>query len=126
MKDKNKIPTTTPWGKPNETTVLAPGIVHFDTPSHGGIWLDQEQNAKVPMHVKRRTFLKNGIKGWYEEDEDMGRLRPTFPEIFRTRETGTKTEPINAVLKDSIPLSDKDVESLLNEFSNGIVFKLLS
>ena len=86
MKNKDKIPTTTPWGKPNVTTVLAPGIVHYDTPSHGGVWLDKEQNAKVPMKVKRLTFLQNGISGWYEEDEDLARLAAVFPEIFGYRE----------------------------------------
>jgi hypothetical protein len=67
---KENIPTTTPWGEPQTTEILAPGIVLFTTASHGGIWLSPERNAQVPMKLKRSTFCQNGLRGWYEEDCD--------------------------------------------------------
>lgn len=64
------IPTDTPWGEPDEVTEIAPGIIRFDTPGHGGLWLAPEVNATVPMNIKDNSFCGNGHLGWYEEDCD--------------------------------------------------------
>lgn len=66
MRKKDQIPKTTPWGKPQTVEIIAPGIVEYTTASHGGIWLSPERNAQVPMRLKKRSFLGNGLRGWYD------------------------------------------------------------
>lgn len=55
--------TSSPWGRVQSETVYGPGIVSVSTASHGGVKLDRERNALVP--VKHRAG-----DGWYEEDCD--------------------------------------------------------
>jgi hypothetical protein len=74
----DSIPKTTPWGEPQTTEILAPGIVLFTTASHGGIWLSPERNAQVPLKLKRGSFCGNGLAGWYEEDCDAAIVYQVF------------------------------------------------
>jgi hypothetical protein len=94
MKKQHNIPKTTPWGKPQTVKIIAPGIVEFTTASHGGIWLSPERNAQVPMRLKKRSFMGNGLAGWYEEDQDTGIVRGVFPECF----TGTDNDSDDGLL----------------------------
>lgn len=73
---------TTPWGFADRQTELAPGIISYSTPSHGGIQLSPELNAKVPAHIKAATFNKLGEQGWYEEDVDWAIVAHFFPDAF--------------------------------------------
>jgi hypothetical protein len=68
-----RVGSFTPWGRADFAEVLAPGIVTVGTPSHGGIHLDPEQNARVHP-VWRAT------DGWYEEDCESYIVLATFPE----------------------------------------------
>lgn len=65
----SKLPKTTPWGEPQTTKVLAPGIILISTACHGGIWLNPERNAQVPSLLKENC-LEQANDGWYEEDCD--------------------------------------------------------
>jgi hypothetical protein len=56
----------TPWGQADKQTKLAEGIIDCSTPSHGGIWLSPERQAKIPTGT--RNFL-NSLE-WWEEDCD--------------------------------------------------------
>ena len=57
----------TPWGKINSYHKIADGVIIIDTPGHGGLWLSEEQAAKLPDD-KYKSFT--GSKQWAEEDED--------------------------------------------------------
>lgn len=65
---KHPCPTETPWGQPQHTKELAPGIWHISTMSHGGIWLSPERRAAMPPDMDKITWL--GSDEWYEEDCD--------------------------------------------------------
>ena len=72
---------STPWGQAETVTEIAPGIYAITTASHGGIYLDDDRNAIVPLAVREGTFQSRdvpghgriggqGVYGWYEEDCD--------------------------------------------------------
>jgi len=82
MSNNNVIPFATPWGAPEEIKQIAPGIIWYETPSHGGFWLSPERNAQVPLRDRQESFCQNGMLGWYEEDCDAEIVRRTFPEIL--------------------------------------------
>lgn len=76
------IPTYTPWGTPYPPNKLGEGVYAFETPSHGGIWLDAERNAQVPAEWRAASFDRQGQAGWYEEDCDWAFVALTFPHLF--------------------------------------------
>ncbi|HEU0197082.1 MAG TPA: hypothetical protein VFQ88_07740 [Nevskiaceae bacterium] len=71
--------TSTPWGPPQQTRIIARGIVSVSTASHGGIHLDANLNAKVPTDLR-------SARAWYEEDSEWACVVATFPEHFSDRE----------------------------------------
>lgn len=74
-------PAYTPWGQPQSTRQIVPGIVRFDTASHGGYWVDagrwRDFCARFPA-VK----LYAGPQ-WFEEDEDWAWVVMAWPEVFK-------------------------------------------
>lgn len=59
----------TPWGYSDFRRVLAPGIIEYCTPSHGGIWLsDHRQQQLLNKGLTIKNFLKS--EEWWEEDCD--------------------------------------------------------
>ncbi len=105
----------TPWGMSDSQTTLAPGIISYSTPSHGGIYLDEEHNQKMPEGMRNES-------GWYEEDCEWAKVTFIFPNAFKPEHvqraihtlknwlphryeatTGTKLDPSeSAVLRDEI------------------------
>lgn len=83
--DESQMPAKTPWGKPQHVQTIAPGIILVSTSTHGGFWLSPEQNKKIPEVLKKNTFGQNGLKGWYEEDEDAAIVRQAFPQYFGSK-----------------------------------------
>lgn len=77
------IPRSTPWGYPDGSTIIASGIVRFDTASHGGIWLRMDRNAQVPEKYRQASFGKQGLNGWYEEDCDWCIVALVFEKEWR-------------------------------------------
>jgi hypothetical protein len=73
---------STPWGQSDDAgETIAPGIVWYDTASHGGIHLSPERHAAVRKRFPGfTTFGGNGP--WYEEDCDWAVVVFTFPEHF--------------------------------------------
>lgn len=79
----------TPWGRPDSTTIIAPGIIEYSTPSHGGIYLDASRVAQLPPGIAGcRTFAggdrDNGL--FLEEDLDSVLAMLAFPEFFTPRD----------------------------------------
>ena len=66
METKFRKNMKTPWGKISWHHKITDGVIIVGTPSHGGIWLSEEQAAKLPVHYKSYT----GSKHFHEEDED--------------------------------------------------------
>lgn len=128
---KHSIPKTTPWGEPQTTEILAPGIVLFSTASHGGIWLSPERNKQVPMRIKRRTFMGNGLRGWYEEDCDAEIVYRFFN--FGLAPRCYPPEPVNRLAEITAKLSqqpqklrtDEELLEFLNAHANGIKFTMV-
>jgi hypothetical protein len=73
-------PTSTPWGHPDTITEIAPGIIRYDTPSHGGYWLSDARIAAMPKPL--RDFKPFAGRNWYEEDCDWAIVALAFPQHF--------------------------------------------
>lgn len=59
----------TPWGWSDSEEVLIPGVMTFyGTPSHGGVFVKPEANAKIPEDIRDAAVYGGGNDGWYEED----------------------------------------------------------
>lgn len=76
---KHPCPTSTPWGRPEYTKELAPGIWHISTMSHGGIWLSPERRQAMPPDMDHITWLASDE--WFEEDCDAAWPIIMFPEV---------------------------------------------
>ena len=70
----------TPWGKPDSSEEIAPGIVRHDTPSHGGYYVAPERVAEMPEPL--RDFKPFAGPNWYEEDCDWCIVALAFPQLF--------------------------------------------
>lgn len=69
----------TPWGYSDFETVIVDGVVLYETPSHGGIRLSKERQAKLPKDARKHN-------GWYEEDCDAAiPLLVFFEEVKQVR-----------------------------------------
>jgi hypothetical protein len=55
---------------------LAPGIISYSTPGHGGIHVEEKLNLKVHPKLRNR-------EGWYEEDCEWAKVAFTFPYAFK-------------------------------------------
>lgn len=87
-----------PWGRIDDATELAPGIVSVSTGSHGGIHLDAERNAMVPMIWQYLTHGTLGVHGWYEEDCDWSMVALTYPALFSADQCHAARATFNAWL----------------------------
>lgn len=83
--DREVQSVPTPWGFADRKDEVAPGIVFYSTPSHGGFWLSDERMAEMPEYMAGETFGENGPH-WYEEDCDWALVAVVFnaqyPEAF--------------------------------------------
>lgn len=73
-------PVQTPWGLPDTAREIAPGIVFYSTPSHGGYWLSPARVAAMPKPL--RDFQPFAGANWYEEDADWAIVALAFPQFF--------------------------------------------
>ena len=73
-------PASTPWGHPDIVTEIAPGIVFYSTPSHGGYWLSPARVAAMPKPL--RDFQPFAGPNFYEEDADWAIVALAFPQFF--------------------------------------------
>jgi hypothetical protein len=78
-------PLTTPWGHPDTVKEIAPGIIRYDTPSHGGYWLSPERLATMPKCLQEFIPFggpQTGPGRWFEEDCDWSVVCLAFPQFF--------------------------------------------
>ncbi len=82
--EKAKPVVHTPWGRPDFTREIAPGIVRYDTPSHGGFYVSPERVAEMPKSLRDfQPFTKTSGPGrWFEEDIDWTIVALAFPQFF--------------------------------------------
>jgi len=73
-------PVSTPWGIPDDSHTIAPGIVSYHTPSHGGIWLSPDR--LIEFMAKFPHYAPFAGAPWFEEDEDCGAVVLAFPDHF--------------------------------------------
>lgn len=66
---------STPWGTAQVSRRYAEGITFHSTAGHGGFHLDEAANAHV------HPFYRNA-GGWYEEDNQWGKVAVSFPHLF--------------------------------------------
>lgn len=65
----------TPWGDAQHEVIYGPGVVFYETASHGGFKLDKDANRKIPVPLRRND-------SWYEEDCEALKVMYTFPSLF--------------------------------------------
>lgn len=70
----------TPWGLADHVREIAPGIVRYDTPSHGGYYVSPERVLTMPKPL--REFEPWAGPNWYEEDCDWAVVALAFPQFF--------------------------------------------
>jgi len=69
------VKRSTPWGTSETARTYGPGIIRYETPSHGGYILGKRRNAEIDS----RWSIEEGI---YEEDCDWSIVALTFPQYF--------------------------------------------
>jgi uncharacterized protein DUF7007 len=77
--------TTTPWGISDYSEQIAPGIMRYGTPRHGGIHLSAKRQAEMPTTLlgsDNAYFARLLQVGWYEEDCEWARVALAFPQFF--------------------------------------------
>lgn len=78
----------TPWGKADETTVIADGIVFYETPSHGGFHVRKDLLDKIDPRA--RAYAAKWSHGfgeqWFEEDCAASAVVIAFPQHFNCLE----------------------------------------
>ena len=70
----------TPWGQADNKRIIAPGIIDYSTPGHGGIKLTAALAAKVSRAFP--TFETFAGGPWYEEDCDWAFVAVVFPQYW--------------------------------------------
>jgi hypothetical protein len=70
----------TPWGPSQTSREIAPGIVRYDTASHGGYYVSPARVASMPKPL--RDFQPWAGPNWYEEDCDWCIVTLAFPQFF--------------------------------------------
>lgn len=83
----------TPWDFADHKDEIAPGIVFYSTPGHGGFWLSDERMAQVAPELREATFVgrqPGWERGrWYEEDCDAAIVIVTFPDYFTAQQVSS-------------------------------------
>ena len=79
MQQTIPMPAHTPWGKPDEITPLADGIVWYSTPSHGGFWLSPKRMKEMRIELEAMSYTGNQ---WFEEDVSWAAVALQWPELF--------------------------------------------
>ena len=77
-------PLHTPWGRSQSRSEIAPGIVHHETGSHGGMFVSDELLAQIPAPWRAYAAKWTGSENWFEEDVAWAAVAVTFPQHFPT------------------------------------------
>lgn len=85
--ERTPRPTYSPWGSPQDTKEIAPGIWSVSTSSHGGFILSRERVDAMPRELREQNFLGPNSIG-YEEDESWHLVVLAFPDEFDAKMRG--------------------------------------
>jgi hypothetical protein len=86
--------TNTPWGKSDYSSPLAPGIISYGTPSHGGIHVSPTKNILIPEYMRNKD-------GWYEEDCEWAKVATVFPDLFSPKDRDLAKNTLKSWLPDA-------------------------
>lgn len=81
------VPVRSPWGKVQETSVYADGIVFVSTASHGGFKLSRTRQSQMPKALRSEG-------GWYEEDCEAALVVVGLPNYFTNEQLVRATESV--------------------------------
>jgi hypothetical protein len=70
----------TPWGMSENAEQIVEGITWYDTPSHGGFYVEEHLNKFIKKYYP--SFTPFAGEGWYEEDCDCALVIKCFPQYF--------------------------------------------
>lgn len=100
--------TMTPWGRSQDQYNLAPGLIWYSTPGHGGLFVSKSLADKKLSPSARHHGIKYGSGYWYEED--CGYTIPFYenPEwsvLFKEKSGGSSEtkEELKKVIEKWIP-----------------------
>ncbi len=74
--------SATPSGSADSVTDLGGGLYLVTTPSHGGIYVPDEQLAKIPTDRVAWSRYWSGAENWFEEDCAACFVVAAFPGLF--------------------------------------------
>ena len=99
----------TPWGVADRVTEVAPGIVAYSTPSHGGLRVSPERWAEMPAALRRISAESryHGGERWFEEDCEWAAVAVAFPSAFEASEL----ESARGILRSVYPDAAREVLS---------------
>lgn len=60
----------TPWGKPDGSERMIPGITYYSGQGHGGVHLSKKRIAQLPLCIKPEHSIVRDLR-WWEEDSDI-------------------------------------------------------
>lgn len=90
----------TPWGRADSTTTYGlPGVVFYDTPSHGGFHLTERREAELDGKLRAVGLSAEDARmgyepGWYEEDCSALAVLYAWPEIIADPAKRTPAEDL--------------------------------
>lgn len=73
----------TPWGLSDGGVQVAPGLVFYNTPGHGGLHVSGANLKSVPPACQRYARKWSGSASWYEEDIAITLTAVIWPDIAR-------------------------------------------
>ena len=91
----------TPWGQSDHTKEIAPGIIFYSTPSHGGAFVPAEIRAEWPQALRDFKTFAGG--DWYEEDCDVQLVILAHPESFKAATVADAVRFARAYCQDYAP-----------------------
>jgi hypothetical protein len=91
------IPSDTPWGEVQSLRLSAPGIVEYETPSHGGFWVRPDLAERI---TKRFEFTPTIGATWWEEDCHAALVVLAIPHAFPRAAVRSAARFVNSWRKD--------------------------
>ena len=91
----------TPWGASDQSEQIAPGIVWYSTPGHGGCHVSDGLMAQ--MHPALAEADKFAPRGWFEEDVAYQLVAYSFPDKFAGKQGfGATAEQVKSQAREAL------------------------
>lgn len=96
----SQCPIYTIWGKADDKpNMIAEGIYHVTTPSHGGYWLDAKRYWAMPEQLRNCSFTNDN---WFEEDCSWCAVVLAYPEYFDANHRKVAADTYNMVYAERL------------------------